>query len=106
MEDLEESNAEPAASADAGRMTAFCASTALERPALLSLVVLPCRAVLFGCCGLEGAMRRRWVLWVGLVLAAVIAVVWLDPTRVLLGLVRNEAFYRGRPTSYWRAKVY
>ena len=40
MEDLEESNAEPAASADAGRMTAFCASTALERPALLSWVVM------------------------------------------------------------------
>jgi hypothetical protein len=51
-------------------------------------------------------MRGRWVLGLGVMLAAVVAAVWLDPTRVLLGLLKNESFYRGRPTSYWRAKVY
>jgi hypothetical protein len=29
-------------------------------------------------------------------------VLWLDPTRVLWGGLRGEAFFQGRPTSYWR----
>src|SRR5258708_38789049 len=46
--------------------------------------------------------KKRWIILVGVGLAAMIAVVWLDPTYILLGLLRNESFYRGRPTSFWR----
>jgi HEAT repeat protein len=37
----------------------------------------------------------------GLTVIAV-AAVFLDPTLVLRGLLRREAFYRGRPVSYWK----
>lgn len=32
-------------------------------------------------------------------------VVWLEPTRVLWGTLRGEAFFQGRPTSYWARHV-
>jgi hypothetical protein len=51
-------------------------------------------------------VRRRLFLVLGLSLATLVAVVLLEPTRVLWGLLRNESFYRNRPTSYWRAKVH
>ena len=46
-------------------------------------------------------MRRklRWLL-ILVVLAAF--AVWLEPTRVVWGWLRGEAFYDGRPTSFWR----
>jgi hypothetical protein len=48
--------------------------------------------------------KRRLIRW-SLILAILAAfVVWLEPTRVVWGWVRGEAFYQGRPTSYWRAK--
>src|SRR5258708_6617527 len=46
--------------------------------------------------------KKRWIILLAVGLAAMIAAVWLDPTYILLGLLRNESFYRGRPTSYWR----
>src|SRR5262245_10995848 len=31
--------------------------------------------------------------------------VWLEPTRVIWGWLRGEAFYEGRPTSWWRSEI-
>src|SRR5262245_51029065 len=49
-------------------------------------------------------MKKRWkVLAVIFFLATL--VIWLEPTRVIWGWLRGEAFYDGRPTSYWRAEL-
>ncbi|HMC67150.1 MAG TPA: hypothetical protein VKI65_19600, partial [Gemmataceae bacterium] len=45
-------------------------------------------------------MKKRLLILAG-VGAVTCAAVLLDPTCVLLGLLRNEGFYRGRPTTYW-----
>src|ERR1043166_149159 len=47
------------------------------------------------------SMKRRWKLWLSLLilagsLFALPAVHWR-----VIGWVRGEAFYQGRPTSYW-----
>src|SRR5207247_8450134 len=31
--------------------------------------------------------------------------VWLEPTRVVWGWLRGEAFYQGRPTSWWAEEL-
>jgi hypothetical protein len=38
-------------------------------------------------------------------LAICLVAVSLDPTRVLLGLLRHESFFQGRPTSYWARRL-
>jgi hypothetical protein len=44
---------------------------------------------------------RRLLRW-SLILVIVAAfAVWLEPTRVVWGWLRGEAFYQGRPTSWW-----
>jgi hypothetical protein len=48
--------------------------------------------------------RRRVYLLVIMALLAAFAV-WLEPTRVVWGWLRGEAFYEGRPTSYWRYEL-
>ena len=49
---------------------------------------------------------KRKLLVIGLLLMSSVALgVWLDPTRVVWGWLRGEAFYQGRPTSYWRAEL-
>ncbi|MCI0681257.1 MAG: hypothetical protein L0Y71_04065 [Gemmataceae bacterium] len=49
--------------------------------------------------------KRRLLRW-SLVLAIVTGfAVWLEPTRVVWGWLRGDAFYRGRPTSWWAAQV-
>ena len=49
-------------------------------------------------------MKRplRWLLVLAILAAFV---VWLEPTRIVWGWLRGEAFYDGRPTSYWRAEI-
>jgi hypothetical protein len=48
--------------------------------------------------------KRRLIRWL-LILAVFGAfALWLEPTRVVWGWLRGEAFYQGRPTSYWRDK--
>ncbi len=49
--------------------------------------------------------KRRLLLWslVFVILSAF--AVWLEPTRVVRGWLRGEAFYQGRPTSYWRMEM-
>ena len=45
------------------------------------------------------AMTKRRLLRWSLVLVIVAAfAVWLEPTRVVWGWLRGEAFYQGRPT--------
>jgi hypothetical protein len=47
--------------------------------------------------------RRYWVLACALVIAAVAA--WVEPTGVIRGWLRGEAFYDGRPTNYWSREL-
>jgi hypothetical protein len=49
-------------------------------------------------------MKRRHKIAL-LLLAVAAFVVWLEPTRVVWGWLRGEAFYEGRPTSYWRCEL-
>jgi len=49
--------------------------------------------------------KRRLIRW-SLILAILVAfAVWLEPTRVVWGWLRREAFYDGRPTSYWASEL-
>jgi len=51
-------------------------------------------------------MTKRRLLRCSLILAVVAAfAVWLEPTRVVWGWLRGEAFYQGRPTAYWRNEL-
>jgi hypothetical protein len=48
--------------------------------------------------------KRRWIcvaFGVGLACAAA----WFEPTGVVRGWVRGEAFYHGRPTNYWSREL-
>ena len=48
-------------------------------------------------------MTKRRLLYWSLILVILAAfAVWLEPTRIVWGRLRGEAFYQGRPTSYWR----
>src|SRR6266542_4730578 len=46
--------------------------------------------------------KLRWLLI--LVILAAFGV-WLEPTRVIWGWLRGEAFYDGRPTSWWALEL-
>ena len=48
-------------------------------------------------------MRKRWLGWTILVVAGVVALAVAFPATVYvpLGLLRHEAFFAGKPTSYW-----
>ncbi len=49
--------------------------------------------------------KRRLIRW-SLILAMLTAFgVWVEPTRVVWGWLRREAFYQGRPTSYWAEQI-
>src|SRR5687768_14411778 len=49
--------------------------------------------------------KRRLIRW-SLILAVLAAfAIWLEPTRVVWGWLRGEAFYQGRPTCYWRTEL-
>ncbi len=47
----------------------------------------------------------RWLICTGTVLGVLALAVALDPTYILQGLLKNERFFRGRPTSYWRQAI-
>jgi hypothetical protein len=49
-------------------------------------------------------MKKRWLYRVLILLALAALAVWLEPTRVVWGWLRGEAFYQGRPTSWWRSE--
>src|SRR5579884_512240 len=47
-------------------------------------------------------MRVRWFIGIGaLLLLAAAAAVFLDPTGTVLGRLRGEPFFGGRPASWW-----
>ncbi|MBI3409867.1 MAG: hypothetical protein HY040_16130 [Planctomycetes bacterium] len=50
-------------------------------------------------------MKRKYIVTCLLLMAAVAFGIWLDPTRVVWGWLRGEAFYKGRPTSWWRLEL-
>src|SRR2546427_10287317 len=52
-------------------------------------------------------MSRKKRTWLIIALIAVIlpAAVFLDPTFVILGWLRGESFYQGKPTSYWSREM-
>src|SRR5262245_12989786 len=49
--------------------------------------------------------KRRLLRWSLLLVLLAAFAVWLEPTRVVWGWLRGEAFYQGRPTSYWRGVI-
>jgi len=51
--------------------------------------------------------RKRLIVSLGVLLGvcAIAVAVVADPTCVLLGLLRSESFYQGRPTSYWSREI-
>jgi len=49
----------------------------------------------------EAIMKKHIIIWLGIVPAVVLGIILLDPTCILLGLIRDESFYDGRPTTYW-----
>ena len=48
--------------------------------------------------------KRRLLRWSLIVVTLAAFAVWLEPTGVVWGWLRGEAFYQGRPTSFWREK--
>src|SRR4029434_2753123 len=51
-------------------------------------------------------MIKRRLLRCSLILITLAAfAVWLEPTRVVWGWLCGEAFYQGRPTSWWASEI-
>src|SRR5262249_23552783 len=50
--------------------------------------------------------KRRLLRWSLLLVILAAFAVWLEPTRVVWGRLRGEAFYQGRPTSWWRRELH
>ena len=48
--------------------------------------------------------KRRLLRWSLLLVLLGAFAVWLEPTRVVWGWLHGEAFYQGRPTSFWRSR--
>src|SRR5262245_5539035 len=49
--------------------------------------------------------RKRLIVSLAVLLGVCAIAVIADPTCVLLGLLRNESFYQGRPTTYWSREI-
>jgi hypothetical protein len=45
--------------------------------------------------------KRRLFRWSLILITLAAFAVWLEPTRVVWGWLRGEAFYQGRPASWW-----
>jgi hypothetical protein len=50
-------------------------------------------------------IKRRLIRWSLILVVLAAFVVWQEPTRVVWGWVRGEAFYDGRPTSWWAEEL-
>src|SRR6266852_844020 len=65
-----------------------------------------CNVFAIGIRALSRSMKKkRLLLGLALVIAIATIAVLSDPTCVLLGLLRNESFYEGRPTTYWSREI-
>jgi len=49
--------------------------------------------------------KRRLLRWSLILVILAAFAVWLEPTRVGWGWLRGEAFYQGRPTSWWSREL-
>jgi hypothetical protein len=49
--------------------------------------------------------KRRAFRWSLILVILAAFAVWLEPTRVVWGWLRGEAFYQGRPTSWWAEEL-
>jgi len=49
--------------------------------------------------------KRRLIRWSLILIVLVALAIWLEPTRIVWGWLRGEAFYDGFPTSYWRGVI-
>jgi len=49
--------------------------------------------------------KRRLLRWSLILVILAAFAVWLEPTRVVWGWLRGEAFYQGRPTSWWAEQL-
>ena len=49
--------------------------------------------------------KRRLIRWSLILVILAAFAVWLEPTRVVWGWLRGEAFYQGRPTSWWAEQI-
>src|SRR4051794_39125882 len=49
--------------------------------------------------------KRTWIVLAVVLLAGAAAAVFLDPEQRLLGVLRGEPFFRGRPAGYWRGQL-
>ena len=49
--------------------------------------------------------KRRFVRWSLIFVIMAAFAVWLEPTRVVWGWLCGEAFYQGRPTSWWANQI-
>jgi hypothetical protein len=50
-------------------------------------------------------MRKRWLLTLTVVLGFAVLSCWVHHSRILVGWLRGEAFYRAHPTSYWQREL-
>jgi HEAT repeat protein len=52
---------------------------------------------------MEEAMRKRWIVGILIVIAALLALAWIFPTTIYVpvGFVKGEATFDGKPTDYW-----
>ena len=50
-------------------------------------------------------MKRRWLLWLALLLLVGTSFFLPPVSWRVIGWTRGEAFYQGRPTSYWRKEL-
>ncbi len=50
-------------------------------------------------------MRKRWLLILPGLVAIGLVAFWLHQTGIVLGWLRGEAFYQGRPTNYWSREL-
>jgi hypothetical protein len=55
----------------------------------------------------EVLVKRRWAIRLGIALVVLATAVLLLPLprSILIGLLRGEAFYKGRPTNYWKDEI-
>src|SRR3954470_12842024 len=50
-------------------------------------------------------LRKRRLLAGLFVMAFLVVAAWFEPTCAVRGWLRGEAFYQGRPTSYWSREL-
>ncbi len=49
--------------------------------------------------------RRRWEIWICLVLVLLPLIYFFDIHLIVIGYLRNEPCYRWRPAAYWKAQI-